>query len=243
VRRPCAGRSRWSGGGSAGVGVAQRLAGTQSPAATLDARVEPRVYERDGFAVTFWTYYEQRTKDNLLPGEYADALQRLHAGMRRLDIVTPHFTQRVAEAEGLVANRQETPALAESDRELLLHTLRSARQTIVDKNAGDQLLHGEPHPGNVLGTHDGAVFIDFETCCRGPIEFDVAHVPDDVSALYPDVGPDLLQECRRLVLAMVAAWRWDARDQFPNGRQAGQHILTLLSAGPPWLTLDALDTP
>jgi len=219
------------------VEVAQRLADTQSPAATLDGRVEPRVYERDGFAVTFWTYYEQRTTDKMLPGEYADALQRLHAGMRRLDIVTPHFTQRVAEAEGLVANRQETPALAESDRELLLHTLRSARRTIVDSDAGEQLLHGEPHPGNVLGTHVGAVFIDFETCCRGPIEFDVAHVPDGVSALYPDVDPDLLQECRRLVLAMVAAWRWDARDQLPNGRQAGQDILTLLGKGPPWPTL------
>jgi hypothetical protein len=219
------------------VEVAQRLADAQSPAATLDARVEPRVYERDGFAVTFWTYYEQRTTDKLLPGEYAHALRGLHAGMRRLEIAAPHYTQRVAEAQRLVADRQQTPALAESDRQLLLHTLRSARRKIADNDAGDQLLHGEPHPGNVLGSHAGAVFIDFETCCRGPIEFDVAHVPDDVSALYPDVDPYLLQECRRLSLAMVAAWRWDARDQFPNGRQTGQNILALLSAGPPWPTL------
>jgi thiamine kinase-like enzyme len=193
--------------------------------------------------VTFWTYYEQRTADKLSPGEYSDALQRLHAGMRRLDIATPHFTQQVAEAQGLVANRQQTPALADSERELLMHTLHSARRTIANSDAAEQLLHGEPHTGNVLSTHAGAVFIDFETCCRGPIEFDVAHVPNEVSALYPDVDRDLLQECRRLVLAMVAAWRWDALDQFPNGRQAGQDILALLSAGPPWPTLGDLDTP
>lgn len=217
--------------------VAQRLADMQSPVAFLDARVKPRVYERDGFAVTFWTYYELRPTGELLPGKYADALQRLHAGMRRLDIATPHFAQRVAEAEGLVASRHETPALAESDRELLMRTLQSARRTIADSGAAEQLLHGEPHPGNVLSTHDGAVFIDFETCCRGPVEFDVAHVPDDVSTHYPDVDRDLLQECRRLVLAMVAAWRSDAHDQFPNGRQAGQDILTLLSQGPPWPAL------
>jgi hypothetical protein len=222
--------------------VAQRLADTQSPAASLDVRVEPSVYERDGFAVTFWTYYELGTTHELLPGQYSDALQRLHAGMRRLDIATPHFTQRVAEAEGLVADPEETPALAGSDRELLMHTLQSARRTIANSDAAEQLLHGEPHRGNVLSTHDGAVFIDFETCCRGPIEFDVAHAPDDVSTRYPDVDRDLLQECRRLVLAMVAAWRWDARDQYPNGRQAGQEILTLLSEGPPWPTLDDLDT-
>ena len=40
------------------VELAQRLAETESPVAALEPRVEPRVYERDGFAVTLWTYYE-----------------------------------------------------------------------------------------------------------------------------------------------------------------------------------------
>jgi hypothetical protein len=37
------------------VELAQRLAESGSPVAALDPRVEPRVYERDGFAVTLWT--------------------------------------------------------------------------------------------------------------------------------------------------------------------------------------------
>ena len=40
------------------VELAQRLAEIGSPVAALEPRVEPRVYERDGFAVTLWTYYE-----------------------------------------------------------------------------------------------------------------------------------------------------------------------------------------
>ena len=40
------------------VEVARRLAETDSPVAELEPRVEPRVYVRDGFAVTLWTYYE-----------------------------------------------------------------------------------------------------------------------------------------------------------------------------------------
>ena len=40
------------------VELAQRLAETESPVAALEPRVEPRVYERDGFVVTLWTYYE-----------------------------------------------------------------------------------------------------------------------------------------------------------------------------------------
>jgi len=222
------------------VELAQRLAAIASPVAALEPRVEPRVYEGDGFAVTLWTYYEAVTPDQDSPAEYADALHRLHAGMRSVEIATPHFMERAAVAERLVTNRDATPALAEADRHLLLSTLQSARQQIHSRGAAEQLLHGEPHPGNLLSAQDGLLFIDFETCCRGPIEFDVAHVPDEVSAHYPDVDQVLLEECQRLVLAMVAAWRWDVRDEFPNGHQHGRDILTLLREGPPWPALGAL---
>src|SRR5690348_9626145 len=40
------------------VDLAQRLADAGCPVAALDPRVPPRVYERDGYVVTFWTYYE-----------------------------------------------------------------------------------------------------------------------------------------------------------------------------------------
>jgi len=222
------------------VELALRLAESASPVAALEPRVEPRVYEREGFVVTLWTYYEVVAPDLDIPGAYADVLQRLHAGMRSVEIATPHFLDRVAEAEQLVTHRDETPALAEADRQLLLSTLQSAREQINSRAVAEQLLHGEPHPGNLLSTRDGLLFIDFETCCRGPIEFDVAHVPQEVSARYPDLDQVLLAECRRLVLAMVAAWRWDIRDEFPDGHQHGRDILSLLRQGPPWPALGTL---
>src|SRR5258708_8860218 len=40
------------------IGLARRLAETQSPVAALDPRAEPPVYERDGFVVTLWPYYK-----------------------------------------------------------------------------------------------------------------------------------------------------------------------------------------
>jgi hypothetical protein len=222
------------------VELALRLAATASPIAALDSRVEPRAYQRDGIAVTFWTYYDVVVPGPDLPGAYAEALQRLHRGMRGVQIATPHFLDRVAEAECLVMQPDQTPALAEADRHLLLGTLDSARERIHRRGAAEQLLHGEPHPGNLLSTRDGLLFIDFETCCRGPIEFDVAHVPEAVSARYPDIDQVLLSECRRLVLAMVAAWRWDIHDEFPDGRQHGLDLVSLLRKGPPWPALGPL---
>ncbi len=222
------------------VELAQRLAETESPAGALEPRVEPRVYERDGFVVTLWTYYEPVATGEVSPADYAKALERLHAGMRKVNVTSPHFTDRVAEAQQLVASRDRTPALADADRELLSDTLGSLRQTICDRGAAEQLLHGEPHPGNLLDTKSGLLFIDLETCCRGPVEFDLAHVPEEVSERYPDADQELVRECRALVLAMVATWRWDRGDQFPNGQRAARELLSALREGPPWPALDVV---
>jgi hypothetical protein len=87
------------------------------------------------------------------------------------------------------------------------------------------LLHGEPHPGNVLTTKNGLLFMDLETCCRGPVEFDLAHAPKEVSGHYPGANQDLLRDCRILVLAMITTWRGDRGDQLQNGRRLGTEWL------------------
>jgi hypothetical protein len=209
------------------VELAQRLTKSGSPVAALDPRVEPRVYNRDGFAITLWTYYEPATHREVSPADYAHALERLHAGMRMVDVSAPHFTHRVEQARRLVASRDHTPALADADRKLLSTALRSLDR---ERVGAEQLLHGEPHPGNVLTAKNGLLFIDLETCCRGPVEFDLAHAPEAVSEHYPGVDHDLLRRCRILVLAMIATWRWDRSDELPNGRQLGTQWLSEIRA-------------
>jgi hypothetical protein len=225
------------------VELAQRLAASGCPVAALERRVDPRVYARDGFVVTLWTYYEEpATAREISPADYARALERLHAGMRNmrtLDLPTPHYTDRVEQAQHLVASRDHTPALADADRKLLGDTLGSLRRVIGERGAAEQLLHGEPHPGNVLTTKDGLLFIDLETCCRGPVEFDLAHAPEAVSEHYPGVNRDMLRECRILVLAMITTWRWERGDQLPNGLQLGAAWLSQLRAA---LDRKGLDT-
>lgn len=212
------------------VDLARRLAGAGCPVAALDPRVEPRVHERDGFAITLWTYYEPVAQGEVPPAGYGRALERLHAGMRTIDVPTPHFTDRVAQAQELVADPARTPDLADEDRELLGATLRDLRRVIGGHGGAEQLLHGEPHPGNLLPTKDGLLFIDLETCCRGPVEFDLAHAPEEIAEHYPGADPDLLRQCRILVLAIVTAWRWDRQDQFPDGRRLGIEWLARIRA-------------
>ena len=55
--------------------IGRRLAEVDGPVARLEPRVEPRVYERHGLALTFWTHYEQ-ARQELSPTDYAEALER-----------------------------------------------------------------------------------------------------------------------------------------------------------------------
>ncbi len=241
------------------IDIAQQLLAVGAPMAQLEARVAPLVYQQDGFAITWWVFHESKP-GGLPAADYALALARLHAGMRKVHRAAPHFLDRVAEAEQLIASADRTPGLDSPGRRLLLDTFTTVRHRIESRGAVEQLLHGEPHPGNILNTAGGPRFIDLETCCIGPVEFDVAHAPIDVGRFYPnsdsdsdptpdsgsDPTPDsgldlgLLSDCRRLILAMVAAWRWDPADQFPDGLRHGRAILELLEHGHPWPALGDL---
>jgi len=239
------------------VEIGRRLAGTDSPVGEPDPRVEPRVYVREDFAITLWTYYEPVVPSVIAPADYAHALVRLHAGLRKIDLVAsdftdrvaaaqaivrhhagvrlvdlvaPHFTDRVAAAQRMLGDQERTPELLGVDRDLLSATLSRLSAAIRDACGREQLLHGEPHPGNLLSTNTGPRFVDFETCCRGPVEFDLAHAllpagvggqvlaAEEISEHYPGANRDVVEQCRILVWAMVTTWRWRQDDQLPNGR-------------------------
>jgi aminoglycoside phosphotransferase (APT) family kinase protein len=204
--------------------LAHRLAG-----GPVVAPKDLTVHERDGFAISLWDYYEPFA--DVPPDEYADALHRLHVGMRAIDVPTPHFMDRVGEAQAVLADRAISPEVPEADRELLVATLTELGHAVSTSGAPEQLLHGEPHPGNLLATKAGPLFIDLETMCRGPVEFDIAHAPEEIAEHYPGINQQLLRDCRLLMLAIVITWRWDCNDQLPNGRQRGEEWTAQLRAG------------
>ena len=219
------------------VEVVRRLAAADAPLAVIEPSVEPRAFERDGFEIELLTYYEPVSARALPPKEYAKGLERLHGAMRKIEVEAPRFTDRVADVEQWVARRDATPDLADRDRELLAHTLSSLRQSVVDRCAPEQLLHGEPHPWNVLHTRSGPRFVDFENCVRGPVEWDLGWVPAAVSERYSGADGQLVVDCRGLVLAIVAAHCWRPDDERP-GRDSRTGFLSALRRGPPWTPLD-----
>jgi aminoglycoside phosphotransferase (APT) family kinase protein len=216
--------TQWRVGMEYEAEVARRLTETRSPIGELDPRVELGVYMRDGFSITLWTYYESVVRDrqpaneqvDLTPTDYVDALVRVHAGLRQIDLDAPHITLRISGWTNQVDDPESTPDLGDGDRELISGTLKRAAAAVASWGASEQLLHGEPHPGNVLNTRKGPLFIDLGTCQRGPIEYDLAYVPDEVAALYPGADQGLVQQFRILMWAGISTMRWGRNDQYPE---------------------------
>ena len=212
------------------VEVARRLAEASGPVAELEPQAGHRVYARDGFVISLWTYHEP-TGPEIAPAGYATALMRLHAALRQTSLAAPHVTERIAGAQAEIDDRARTPELPGPDRELLSTTLSRLSTSISRGGAGEQLLHGEPHPGNLLRTKKGPLFVDLETCVRGPVEFDIAHAPEEVAEHYPAADPGLIDQCRILTWALVATWRWSDDDQFPNRGYWRTEALSRVRAG------------
>ncbi|MFI5806135.1 phosphotransferase [Streptomyces sp. NPDC051561] len=197
------------------VEVARRLVDAGAPVAELEPRVDPGAHVRGGFAVSLWTYYAPVAPE-VAPADYADVFLRHHAALRGIDLPAPHFTDRVTRALGEVDDRDRSPELTDADRAFLSGTLGGLSAAIGMDRSGDQLLHGEPHPGNLLHTAAGPLFIDLATCCRGPVEFDLAHAPEEVGTHYPGADPGLIHRCRALNWALFSAWRWRRDDRMPD---------------------------
>ena len=206
------------------VEIARNLNAANSVVGRLAPGIDPAVHLRNEFAVTFWEYYQPTTGD-IDPAAYARALDAVHSELRGIEVRAPHVIDRVDEARSIVDDRSQSPALSDADRELLSETLLTRRRTITDRRSGDQLIHGEPHPGNLVASESGIRFVDLQTCCYGPVEFDIAHAPDEVAAHYSLIDPGLLDGSRILMRAMVAAWRADRDDHFPDGHQRLDQLL------------------
>jgi hypothetical protein len=137
------------------------------------------------------------------------------SGAHRLPRVAPAFTLELEDARRLL-QAERSPALGPADRRFLravLDTVQAALSTLATAN---QPLHGSPHAGNWLATAEGPLLLDFETACRGPIEWDLAALDDEAVDLFPGVDDELIALLRRLRSVCVAAKCWVELNRAPR---------------------------
>jgi hypothetical protein len=123
--------------------------------------VPPVPHHHGGHVVTFWRYIAAHDRPDAAGA--GRALRAVHDALADYDGVLP----RAGHPEDTEEMLASVPPSRET--ELLLEIL--AQRPHVD----GQALHGDAHLGNCLGTPRGPLWHDFETACRGPREYDLAH--------------------------------------------------------------------
>jgi hypothetical protein len=99
---------------------------------------------------------------------------------------------------------------------------------LLERAQPSHVLHGAPHLHNVLVTRAGPRWIDFETCCRGPIEVDFAYL-GQAGARQDGVDAELLALAQKMLRVAVATTCWSDPDRHPRLRQAAEHHLAALA--------------
>jgi hypothetical protein len=211
--------------------VALELSASGAPVVAPATDVPAVVHSRHGLDVTFWQYHAQPSFVDIEGTRIAPVLKRLHTKLAQLSPVVrtglPSYLQELQLARTLLADSSRIPALPEADRHLLASVFDRLKIEL-DTLAPTQshvVLHGSPHSYNVLLVGGEPVFIDFETTCTGPMEWDLAHLEPEAEASYGDsVHERLIWVCRSMGSVMTAAFCWADVDRGDLREHAEMHL-------------------
>ena len=175
---------------------------------------------------TFWHYVAD--EGAATGAQVAASLDALHAGLARAPGRTTFAPcwRRLESAVVLLGGSELSGRLTGSDRSLLRQALLDGIDVLTSLSDPPHVLHGSPHRFNILVTGGTAVFTDFETVELGPLEWDLAHLEQEVTACYPaDLDEDRLRICRTALSAATSTWCWHGIDRGPDVRvHAAQHL-------------------
>lgn len=197
--------------------VAAVLAAADAPIAPPIPDVEPELDLETHFFVTLWRRLEHDAEREISARATAQVLGLLHEHLERYDGPLPSFIDKLSLARAALADDLRMAALPARDRAMLRAAFDRFRSSVDMYEYAERPLHGEPHDRNLLATPSGLRWIDLEGVCLGPLEWDLAFLPEEAVSLFPWVDRGLLETLRMLNSARVATWCW-ARPEYPELR-------------------------
>lgn len=206
--------------------VASELAAHGAPISPPLSESRP-VHDREsGFVVTLWDRLEHNPAEPS-GADLGRSLAVLYDGLDDCDIAIPDFRVGLDFARTALFDDVRVAALAPVDRAFLRTAFDDLIADLEQRVFPDRPLHGEPHAGNVLNTPLGLRWIDFEGICRGPLEWDLAFLPEEGVQTFAEVDRSLLSLLQLINSARVATW-CAVQARFPEMRTYGEHHLNIL---------------
>jgi len=222
---------------AAEIEVARLLAAAGAPVVPPADGITARVYRAGRFEMTFWRYEDQDRLADPGSAPVARALAGRHRALRGLGPAGgrwPRFDEELRGLQRRLDDAHFAPELDTGDRNLLRSLLDDRLARLRAQAPGTHVLHGSPHRLNILAVDGSPRFIDFETVCQGPLEWDLAHLEPEVARHYPlTLDDEVLRPCRVLASAKTAAWCWHSIHAGPDMRFHAEHHLQVLREARP----------
>jgi hypothetical protein len=191
--------------------VARHLCSLDAPVVSPALQLPDIVHCRGELQMTFWRYHAQPATGELPPDRVARRLRQLHAALARLPPVLlgslPTYMGELSDVLSLLTDHAALPAISAADRGLLVNTFDQLRVRLEALVCADRFvpIHGAPHPHNVLVVDGEPAFIDFETACLGPVEWDLAHLAAEAEPFFCDlIQPKVLWLTRSMASVKTA---------------------------------------
>jgi Ser/Thr protein kinase RdoA (MazF antagonist) len=199
------------------IAVTTFLSDRGAPVVAPSRELPAGPHERDGFAISFWTYVEPDPDRTPTAADCSAMLPDLHDALRSYPGELPALCANDI-PRGLEMLDRDATGLSGTDVDLLRVSAERLRPLWEAPGDEAQPLHGDAHPGNLISTRDGGLlWIDFEDVCLGPVEWDLATIMDPGAvAAHHRPDPEVLARCTELRALQVAlcliAFRGDFGD-------------------------------
>jgi hypothetical protein len=190
--------------------------------------VAPGPHFQDGLSLTLWEFLPHDPEPELDDDELADSIERLHAHLASWNGELPDYRDRIRQTGLLLDDDHAMRAVPRKGLTLLRARFAETAPRLLERARPAMVLHGGPHSHNVLATPAGLRWIDFETCCRGPLEADLAYL-GEAGTRRPGVDPELLALTGLMLRISVAAICWCDPDRHPRLREAAEYHLASLT--------------
>jgi hypothetical protein len=201
----------------------------RAPSVRPTDAVKPGPHFEHGCAITFWAFVDgspvsTETDERMA----AAALRRLHAALADVGLELPSFMDKITSCETILADEAAAPNLAPADRSFLQSVYERLRGDLVGAGSTGQPIHGDSHVGNAIITDAGAVWMDLESVCIGPIEWDIGFLPPATWSEFEHANPTLISALADVRSLCVATWCWAEFDRSPATNEAALHHLAEL---------------
>jgi Ser/Thr protein kinase RdoA (MazF antagonist) len=158
----------------------------------------------------------------------AASLKLVHSALADVDADLPSFITKVESCETILMNPAQAPKLVGSDRLFLEKLYEMLRKDLSGIGGAWQPLHGDTHLGNVIITGSGAIWMDLEAACLGPLEWDIVNLPISTWSKFSAVDVGLMRLFADVRSLCVAVWCWAEFDRSAATAEAAIHHLGVL---------------